>query len=568
MKNPLAITVIYLLGVLHISAGVNTLNEQMISQKEDLPNRIDSLVAIHIDENHPGGAIGILSGTEPLFSKSYGIMDLEQKVNLNENSVFNIASVSKQFTAFAILMLESEGKLDLDDNIRRWLPDLPAYDYEITIRHLLQHTSGIASTDLLRLFAGLSFDEQWTHKDEYNLIKSYPQLNFTPGESHVYSNGGYSLLAQIVEQAGGMNFSAFMEEKVFHPLGMTRTFVLDDPAKPLVNVAKGYTKEGDDFVRVSSDEDYSYGAGNIYSTMADMIKWGQNLLSAEAKNKTLLNRISNPYNTLSNGDTIGYTYGFYVRTHKGIKMVEHSGGVPGFRNQFMIFPDHGLLVILMFNNEISTRRLATDIVELLLADNLKEEIPKPQVAIDYDPELLRTFEGSFQMPDGMELTFNFEQDTFWLILPGDHKFQLFAESETRFFLKAFNAQCTFVISDGGDVNEMIWHQGGGDHKSLRVEDRVELTAGELAGYAGEYAHQELNAMYPIAFADGKLTLQPPYTFKKYLGFDSVELNHLNGDRFATDNLGMLEFTRDDSGQLTGFVLASVGRLQNVRFIRL
>jgi len=351
-------------------------------------------------------------------------------------------------------------------------------------------------------------------------------------------------------------------------LGMTSTFVYDDPGKPLVNVAKGYTKEGDDFVLISSDEDLSYGAGNIYSNLTDMIKWGQNLLSAEAKNKELLSRISNPYNTLSNGDTIGYTYGFYVRTHKGIKMVEHSGGVPGFRNQFMIFPDHDLLVILMFNNEISTRRLAIDIVELLLADNLTEEIPKQQVAIDYDPELVRTFEGSYQMPDGMELTFKFEQDTFWLVLPGDDRFQLFAESETRFFLKAFNAQCTFVILDAGDVNEMIWHQGGSDHKSLRVEDRIELTAGELAGYAGEYAHQELNARYPIAFAEGQLTLQTPSTFKKYLGFDSVALNHLNGDRFATNELGMLEFTRDDSGRLNGFVLASVGRLQNIRFIRL
>ncbi|MGF1585065.1 MAG: serine hydrolase domain-containing protein [Bacteroidales bacterium] len=559
-------SIIFLLGVHHLDAGSSTISE--LSSKGKLTGRIDSLVALHLEAHQPGGVIGILSGKEILLTRSYGLMDAEKSISNDEKTIFNIASVSKQFTAYAILSLERDGKLNLDDNIRKWLPDLPAYEKDITIRHLMQHTSGIASTDVLRLFAGISLDESWNQEEEYNLIKKYPQLNFTPNEKHVYSNAGYSLLARLVEQASGMDYAKFLDINFFRPLEMNSTFVLDGPGKSMKDVANGYRNENDSFALVSSVEDFSYGAGNIYSSIGDMTKWGANLLSAKAENRELLHRLGTPYNTLSNGDTIMYTYGYYVRNHKSVRMVEHSGGVPGFRNQFMIFPDHGFLIILMFNNEsISTRQLATDIAELLLEGKLKEEVTQPRVARDIDRENVRNFEGNFQMPDGMELSFIFEQDTFWLTLPGDAKFQLFAENENKFFLKAFDAQCSFITSDNGEVNEMVWHQGGGDYPGFRVEERTELTSDELAGYAGSYIHEILNSRYPVAFADGKLTMQTPSTFKQFLGFDTVELTHISGDRFSTDRLGMLEFSRCDNGQVNGFVLADVGRLQNIRFSR-
>jgi CubicO group peptidase (beta-lactamase class C family) len=531
-----------------------------------LTRKIDSLVALQLDAGQPGGVIGILSAGQVLVKKSYGSMDHEQNRENDVNTIFDIASVAKQFTAFAILLLEKEGKLNLDDNVHTWLPELPVYEHDITIRHLLQHTSGIASTDVLRLFAGLSLDEPWSQKDELEMIQRYPQLNFKPNTKHVYSNAGYSLLARVVESATGMKFSQFMKEKVFDPLQMSTAFVYDDPLRKMHDVASGYKIEDGDVVKVSSIGDYSYGSGNIFASLDDMIGWGRSLFSAKAESRDYFNRITNRYNTLESGDTINYTYGFYVRDHKGVRMVEHSGGVPGFRNQFMIFPDDDLIVILMFNNEsIRTRGLAVSIAELLLGDRLVQEAPRERVAVDLDPVLFRSYEGSYQMDDGMELSFSFEQDTFWLILPGDARFQLYAESETEFFLKAFDAQCTFVTSGDGAVNEMIWHQGGGDYSAARVEERETLSADELAMYAGQYVQKALNAEYPVTFEDGRLIMHTPGTFKKYLGFDSLELSHINGDRFLTDRMGMLEFTRDTDGLINGFVLADVGRLQNITF---
>lgn len=530
---------------------------------------IDSLVSLQTQNDQPGGVVAVFSGDRVIASGGYGLMDLEGDDANSESTIFDIASVAKQFTAYAIVMLENEGKLSLDENIRVYLPALPDYEEEITIRHLLQHTSGIASTDVLRLFAGLSFDEPWNQQDEYGLIMSYPQLNFKPGSRLVYSNAGYSLLAQIVESVSGMKFSRYIKENLFDPIQMNSAFVYDDPQIPLAGMAKGYMKNSDGFTEVGSTGDYSYGAGNIFASLNDMIKWGRHLFSAKTDNTGYLDLTGTPYNTLENGDTIRYTYGFYVRDYKGVRMVEHSGGVPGYRNQFMIFPEEGFAITLMFNNEsINTRRLALDIAELMLAGKLIEEEPVQRVEVDPDPVKIHDYLGSFRMPDGMEMTFSFDRDTFWLVLPGDSRFQLFAESDVKFFLKAFNAQCTFVSAASGEVNQMIWHQGGVDYAAARIEERENISEAQLAAFAGNYIHKTLNAEYPVEYSDGKLIIRTPDTFKKFLGFDTIELNHISGDRFYTDRMGLLEFTRDGSGRLTGFVLEDVGRLRNVTFHKL
>jgi hypothetical protein len=232
----------------------------------------------------------------------------------------------------------------------------------------------------------------------------------------------------------------------------------------------------------------------------------------------------------------------------------------------MIFPDDNLIIILMFNNEsINTRRLANGIADILLSDKIVEEITKPRIEVEYDPEKVLGFAGNYQMEDGMELAFEVKSDTFWLVLPDNARFQLFAENEYKFFLKVFDAQCTFVPAQDGEVNNMIWHQGGGDYKAIRVENKVLLSAEELARYAGRYYQKDLRVEYPLICENGKLSLSTPPTFLNYLGFDAVDLNHINGDKFLTNKLGVLEFTRDENNHVNGFVLLDVGRLQNLRF---
>lgn len=552
--------------ILNLVTVLAILNAGATERPKHLSDKIDSLVSLQHSEGQPGGVIAILSGEEVMLTKSYGLMDIEQNKPNDLNTTFDIASVAKQFTAFAIMLLEEEGKLELDKDIRVYLPYLPEYGYKITVRNLLQHTSGIASTDVLRLFAGLSFDELWNQQKEIELIGQYSHLNFKPNTSHVYSNSGYALLAQIVEEVSGMNFPDYLENKIFIPAGMKSAVVYSNPALELVNNSIGYKMVEGKPVKVSSTTDYSYGSSNIYMNLSDMICWGQNFISPKAGNAAMIKRILNPYNTLENGDSIFYTYGFNVRKYKGVKMVEHSGGVPGFRNQFMIFPDDNLIIILMFNNEsINTRRLANGIADILLSDKIVEEISKPRIAVEYDPEKILRFAGNYQLEDGMELSFEVKRDTFWLVLPDASRFQLFAENEYKFFLKAFDAQCTFVPAQNGEVNNMLWHQGGADYKAIRAGNKVLLSAEELARFAGNYYQKELRVEYPLTCENGKLSLSTPPTFLNYLGFDTVELNHISGDKFLTDKFGVLEFTRDENNHVNGFVLLDVGRVQNLRF---
>jgi CubicO group peptidase (beta-lactamase class C family) len=534
---------------------------------ERLNHKVDSLMALLTSDANPGGAIAIVSGDKTLLAKGYGLMNTELKLPVNNHTIFDIASVSKQFTAYAILLLEEEGKVVLDNDIRTYLPYLPAYEHKITVRNLLQHTSGIASTDVLRLFAGMSLDENWDQQKEIELIKQYPQLNFNPNTRHVYSNGGYALLAQIVNEVSGMSFSRYMERRIFKPLGMKSALVYSDPSIKLKNSSLGYKMVDGKPVMVSSTTDFSYGSGNIHINLNDMIRWGQNFLSPKVGNKELINRIFTPYNTLENGDSLFYTYGFYTGKYKGVKMVDHSGGVPGYRNQFMIFPDNDLVIILMFNNEsINTRRLANSIADILLEGKTVQETPKPRVETKINLEKARQFAGNYQMEEGMELGFSVERDTFWLLVPGNARFQLFGEEGNSFFLKAFDARCTFVNAPGGDGYELIWFQGGGSSTGKKVGEKIVLNTEEIACYAGKYYQNDLKVEYPLLFADGKLTMYTPPTFKKYVGFDSVELTHINGDRFLTDKLGVMEFTRDESNTINGFILLDVGRLQNIKFL--
>ncbi len=535
---------------------------------ENKSAKIDSIISQQHSEGQPGGVLAVISKGDIAEKRFFGIMNSENNIVIDENTLFDIASVAKQFTAFSILLLEKDEQIDLDSDIREYLSYLPDYGYEITIRNLIQHTSGIASTDWLRLLSGIPFDIKWTHQDEIDIIKKYSRLNFTPNTKHVYSNAGYSLLASIVEEVSGMSFPHFLSKKVFKPLEMKTAVVYDSPKNEQLNSATGYKIVNEKAEVVSSSEDFSYGSGNIHASINDMISWGNNFFSPKVGDKNIINRMLSKYNVLENGDSISYTYGLYVREYKGVKMVSHSGGIPGFRSQFMIFPEDELIVIVMLNNEsINSSAIATSVAELYLADRIMEKEVAKRVETELNLSKTKSYTGNYTLPDGMEFEFVLEKDTFWLLLPGDHKFQLFAESDTEFFLKDFDARVTFLDDSDGDVNEMIWHQGGNDYHATRSVDRVPLTLEETAMFAGDYYQKDLKTDYKVVFENDKLSLHPPETFEKYFGASFIDLNHVNGDRFATDRFGMVEFTRNNKNEINGFILMNIGRLQNVEFIK-
>ena len=282
-----------------------------------LEMKIDSLVSQTLKADQPGGVVGVISNNQIVFKKAYGLMNLDYNLPNTETTAFNLASVSKQFTAFAIMLLEQDGKLKLDDDIHQYLAWLPDYGQKITIRNLLHHTSGISPSDNLKLFAGISLESPWTTEDEIELMCRYTKLNFKPNDEHLYSNAGYFLLAQIVEKASQQTFSEFMKTRIFTPLGMRNSVIYDQQGKIITNRASGYKKSGEDYIRMNSEADSFFGESNLYTSLNDMLLWCENLLQTKVGTQEMTNRIFNPSDTTNKGDTLNYTYGFNVWKYKG-----------------------------------------------------------------------------------------------------------------------------------------------------------------------------------------------------------------------------------------------------------
>jgi CubicO group peptidase (beta-lactamase class C family) len=539
----------------------------LIAQTADLTARVDSLVNTFVKPGTPGCAIGVVKDGKILYKKTSGLSNLDYRIPVTDSTVFNLASVSKQFTAYLMLLLEKEGKLSLNDTMQKYIPELNNYGHAITIRQLLHHTSGIPSNDNLRIFAGLSQEMPWDVEDEFDMIQSYQKLNFKPNEERIYSNEGYYLLTRIVEKVTGKTFSQCMSEYVFKPLDMNTASIYDSQGETIFNRASGYRKIGENFSKTNTEGDSFFGSTNMYASVNDMTNWIINLTTGTLGGKQIYDRLINPTDTLNNGDTISYTYGLSVWKHKGLKMVDHGGFTMGFKTQLMYLPEGGFSVFVLSNNEsINPWDIAIGITDWYLKDQLDPEIKIEHKENEINKDLYKLYMGSYIMTDGMVLRFDNENDTLKLIIPGAPKFVLYPEKENEFFIKDFDAQCTFVKDGEGKVNEIVWHQNNQNPKGIRFNEPKPLTQNELVSYTGRYEIPELDVTYPVTMKDNQLIVTLPKTFRM-VGIDTnMKLKHLSGDKFH-GTLGSLEFKRNKEGKVTGFVIADIGRIRNIEFTK-
>lgn len=534
-------------------------------QNTDPTFKIDSVVKAIITSGSPGCAVGVVKDGKILFKHTYGMANLDYRIPVTDSTVFNLASVSKQFTAFLVLLLEKEGVISLDDKLDKYYPDLKIYGPAVTIRQLLHHTSGIPSSDNVRLFAGLSLEMQWDSEDEFNLIQTYQKLNFKANAEENYSNAGYYLLARIIEKATGKTFSDCITEKIFKPLAMKSATVYDSPGKIILNRATGYRKAGEKYVRTNTEGESIFGSTNMYVSVEDMLRWSINLTTQKLGGKDISDRQIIPKDTLNNGDTIHYTYGFFTGKHRGLKSVEHGGFTMGFKDQVTFIPEAGFAVFIISNNEnIDPGDITGKIVDICLKDRLQPEKNKERKEITINKALYTTYSGSYILDDAMILKFENVNDTLKLIIPGAPQFAMYPEKENEFFLKDFDAQCTFITGKNGKGDQIIWHQNNANPKGIRYTEGAPLSNNELIEYSGKYENSELNVTYPVAVNDNDLTITLPKTFRM-LGMDTqLKIEHRTGDTFH-GNLGKITFKRDNNGKVTGFVIADIGRMRNIEF---
>ena len=536
-------------------------------QSADLADKIDSLLGTQILKGSPGGAIGVVKDGKVLYKRIFGFANLDYRIPVTDSTVFNLASVSKQFTGFMVLLLEKEGKLNLNDTIQKFIPEFKSYNHPVTIGQLLHHTSGIPTYDVLQLFAAIPSEMPWTAEDEFSILQTYHKLNFNPNDEFLYSNDGYFLLARIIEKVEGKPFSQCIKEKIFDPLGMKTASIYDSPGKIILNRASGYKMSNNQFARRNTEGNSTCGYSNVYASVNDMISWSKNLSGNNPVGERLVGNLFNPVDTYNSGDTIQYTYGFFIDKYKGLKRVSHEGGTEGFRAYMSHFPGSGLTVFVLANGEINTHEsLADEISDLYLKDDLKPELKKERREININKELYKLYKGSYLLSDGNLLTFDIINDTFKLIIPEAPRFTIYPEKENEFFLKDFDAQCTFVKGKTGKVDEIVWHQSDKNFPGTRASEPKPLTLKELQSYTGLYEIPGLNSTYTVFVKDSALFLTLPKTFKVFNMYPDIKLTYRGGDIFF-GRLDKIVFNRDSQGKIKSFVINDVGRLRNIEFLK-
>jgi CubicO group peptidase (beta-lactamase class C family) len=337
--------------------------------------KVDNIFERYTKTKTLGCALAVIKNGEIFYKQGYGLANLEHDVPILPSTVFNIGSMGKQFTAFAIALLEDEGKLSLDDNIRKYLPEMHNFDNTITIRHLIHHTSGLRGSfpELLALTEWRDIDATST-EDVFWLLKSQRDLNFVPGEEFLYVNSNYVLLALICERVSEQSFDGFCRRRIFDPLGMTRSFINDSFVKVIHDRASGYYVEADRCFNAPLTNTV-VGPSNVYSTVEDLVKWDESFYTGKVGGLAVIERLHRP-GRLNDGTELDYAFGLMVgpmHQHRGWMMVEHGGGQGGYGSHMVRFPELHLSVVVLFNHFLwEMREYAIKVADLFLEDNTEQ----------------------------------------------------------------------------------------------------------------------------------------------------------------------------------------------------
>ena len=372
---------------------------------ETLEAKVDQLFAEWNRSDSPGAALAVVRDGEAVYKQGYGTANLEYDIPITTTTIFDIASVSKQFAAFAIATLSYKGKFSLDDDIRMHLPDVPDFGNTITIRHLLHHTSGLRDWVQSLVIAGDMMDDVISFKHILKMARHQKTLNFEPGAEFLYSNTGYNLLAEIVERVTGDSFREWTDTHIFKPLGMTNSHFHDDYEMILKNRAYSYQSDENGGFKHAVNNTTALGSSSLYSTVEDLAKWILNFDDTRIGEQAVIEQM-HQRGVLNDGEQIDYAFGLNIGEYRGLKTVGHSGSWRGFRSHLMRFPDQKFGVVILCNlDTFNPLNLAEKVADLYLTDVLASvETSEPEKATEsaediksepLSPEQLAEFEGDY-----------------------------------------------------------------------------------------------------------------------------------------------------------------------------
>ncbi|MGD0630098.1 MAG: serine hydrolase domain-containing protein [Terracidiphilus sp.] len=542
----------------------------------DTTAQIDKIFAPWNKPDSPGCALGVYKDGLIVYKHGYGMANLNDDVPITPATVFHVASMSKQFTAFSILLLQQQGKLSLDDDVHKYIPELQDFGQPITLRQMMHHTSGLRDQWSLLGLAGWRYSQDLiTDADVLSVVTRQKDLNYKPGEKFLYSNTGFTLLAIVVSRVSGMSFREFTSKNIFEPLGMTHTHFRDDHEEIIKHGALGYEQAdpGKPF-RMNLTNFDTAGATSLHTTVEDLQLWDENFYHPSIGGPAVIEQMLHR-DKLNNGRLQDYAAGLEIGTYKGLPTVDHSGGDAGYRSDMTRFPEQHFSASVLCNfADTNPTGLVRKVADIVLARDFKPDAQSPAQApvkttdatlsapIPLTAEQMNAIAGNYW--DG--------KDQYAKVIVKDGKLLLDVDRDDFHELTQFTP-AHFHVADESWGNQIDLHFIAADgEKSRRLEksfagDRPQLfqavapkplTEAELAEYAGAYVSEEIDPIYRIVVQNRSVILTR-------LKHNPDPLRPTIPDVFVGD-IGKIAFTRDASGHISGFIL-DADRIQNFRFTR-
>ncbi len=562
MRFPIPAWSLLLLSLATLPAGAQ---EAAVETAAVEPAAVDAIFERFDGTDTPGCAVGVSESGEPVLLRAYGMADLEHDVVNTPETVFEPGSVAKQFTAAATILLALDGRISLDDDVREYIPELPDYGESIRIRHLINHTSGLRDWGSIAGIGGWPRTTRvHTHKHVLDIASRQKSLNYDPGRYYSYTNTGYNLQAVLVERVTGTSFADFSKERLFEPLGMTRTEWRDDFTRIVKDRSVAYSPTDDRGWRMLMPFENVHGNGGLLTTVGDLLRWTRNLETGEVGGPEFVAEMHRQ-GVLDSGRTIAYASGLFIGEYRGVREVRHSGGTAAYRGFLTRFPDHGIAVAVMCNaGNANPGRFAHEVSDLYLGDVFAaaEGATEAEGAgdatgpgVELPASRLEALAGGYR--DTRMGAFLRLVATGGTLRAGG--LELTPVSDTEF--RADNG-IALEFEDppaAGGRPAAIMDTPVADDVRLEPVGEFDPTPEDLAEYAGSYRSDEAEATYTFVIDDGALAIRDRYG-------EGFRLDPAYPDAFRGRGSTYI-FRRDAAGQVTGLSLGQ-GRVWDLRFERL
>jgi CubicO group peptidase (beta-lactamase class C family) len=503
----------------------------------------------------PGCVVGVAVDGKPVLVKAYGMANLEYGIRLRPDTVFESGSVAKQFTAAAIALLCQDGKLSLDDPVRKHIPEVPDFGKPILIRHLLNHTSGLRSQWGLMSLAGRPTGLNVHTVDEIlELVARMKELNFEPGAEYLYCNTGYTLLGVVVARVSGLSLDAFCRERLFGPLGMTRTQWRDDFREIVADRATAYGRREEGAFYTNMSFTNVIGNGGLLTTVGDLLVWNENLDNPRVGGRAFVDQLETR-GRLNDGFEIEYAQGLSVAAYKGVREVSHGGSTAGYQTFLARFPESRLSIAVLSNVTTSgPARLAHEVADIFLAGKIREPVKPAAAAVP--AEMLKKYVGGYREPlTDAVMKVELDKDGRTLRIAGNAVIPI---SATTFTVADGSRRAAFETGPGAGPVRMTESDGRSKSREWVAVAPFAPKPADLEAYAGRYHSEEIDTTYALSVEAGKLTV-------RFRPAQRFELAPVYADAFESEG-NVVRFTRDEAGRVDGFLVSS-GRVRRLRFVR-